>query len=91
MVANMISVRKTILVALIGNRYMIMVSPKITGKSKQTYEINEGYLSLDGQRKAARYKLITVVHLEENFEKKRVTLKNFEVQIVQYELTILAE
>lgn len=32
-----------------------------------------------------------MVYLEEKFEKKRVTLNNFEVQIVQYELIILEE
>lgn len=38
MAANMIGVRKTILVALIVSRYLIMVNPKIIRKSSQIYE-----------------------------------------------------
>ena len=55
MAANMIGVRKTILVALIGNRYVIMVNPKIVRKSSQIYETEESCLSLNGQRKVKRY------------------------------------
>lgn len=78
MAANMIGVRKTILVALIGNRYLIMVNPEIVAKSSQFCEIEEGCLSLSGQRKAIRYKSVTVEFLDRNFKKKRQTFKDFE-------------
>ena len=39
MAANMIGVRKTILVALIGKEYLIMVNPKIIDRSKQSYNV----------------------------------------------------
>lgn len=51
MVANMISSRKTIFVAMIGNHYIVMVNPKIVSKSSQIYETEEGCLSLSGHRK----------------------------------------
>lgn len=86
MAANMIGVRKTILVALIGNRYLIMVNPKIVAKSSQFYEIEEGCLSLNGQRKAKRYKSVTVEFLDRNFKKKKQTFKDFEAQIIQHEI-----
>lgn len=86
MAANMIGVRKTILVALIGNRYLIMVNPEIVAKSSQFCEIEEGCLSLSGQRKAIRYKSVTVEFLDRNFKKKRQTFKDFEAQIIQHEI-----
>lgn len=86
MAANMIGVRKTILVALIGNRYVIMINPKIVGKSSQTYETEEGCLSLNGQRKTERCKSITVEFLDRNFKKKTQTFKDFEAQIIQHEI-----
>lgn len=86
MAANMIGVNKTVLVALIGNRYLIMVNPKIIRKSSQIYETEESCLSLDGQRKVKRYKSITVEFLDRNFKKKTQTFKDFEAQIIQHEI-----
>lgn len=86
MAANMLGVRKTILIALIGGKFQIMVNPKIIRKSEQTYEAEEGCLSLDGQRRVTRHKSITVEYLDEKFKKKRMTLKDFEAQIVQHEI-----
>ena len=86
MAANMIGVRKTIFVALIGNRYVIMINPKIVGKSSQTYETEEGCLSLNGQRKTERCKSITVEFLDRNFKKKTQTFKDFEAPIIQHEI-----
>ena len=86
MAANMIGIRKTILVALIGNRYLIMVNTKILSKSSQIYETEESCLSLSGQRKVKRYKSATVEFLDKNFKKKKQTFKDFEAQIIQHEI-----
>ena len=86
MAANMIGVRKTILVALIGNKYLIMVNPKIVAKSSEIYETEEGCLSLSGQRKVKRHEYVTVEFLDRNFRKKRQTFKDFEAQIIQHEI-----
>ena len=86
MAANMIGVRKTILVALIGNHYIVMVNPKIVSKSSQIYETEEGCLSLSGQRKVQRHKSVTVEFLDRNFKKKKQTFKDFEAQIIQHEM-----
>lgn len=58
MAANMIGVRKTILVTLISKDYLIMVNPKIIDHSKQYYDAEEGCLSLTGQRPAKRYPIL---------------------------------
>ncbi|MDE6520406.1 MAG: peptide deformylase [Ruminococcus sp.] len=86
MAANMIGECKMILVALIGKRYLVMVNPKIVAKSSQFYEIEEGCLSLSGQRKVKRYKSVTVEFLDRNFKTKKQTFKDFEAQIIQHEI-----
>ncbi|MCM1133340.1 MAG: peptide deformylase [Ruminococcus flavefaciens] len=84
--ANMIGARKTILVALIGNSYLIMVNPRIIRTSPQIYETEEGCLSLNGQRKVKRYKSVAVEFLDSNFRKKIQTFRDFEAQIIQHEI-----
>lgn len=86
MAANMIGVRKTILVAQIGKEYLIMVNPKIVDHSKQSYDVEEGCLSLSGQRLARRYRIIVVEYLDRKFKKKMRTFKDFEAQIIQHEI-----
>lgn len=86
MAANMIGEEKTILVALIGKEYVIMINPKITDKSRLTYETEEGCLSLTGVRHTTRYKAITVEYLDKKWRKQKKTLKDFEAQIIQHEM-----
>lgn len=84
--ANMIGVRKTILVAQIGKEYLIMVNPKIVDCFKQSYNVEEGCLSLIGQRPAKRYNIIVVEYWDKKFKKKKKTFKDFEAQIIQHEM-----
>lgn len=86
MAANMIGVRKTILVALIGGEYRIMINPKIFDKSKHIYETSEGCLSHIGEKTVKRYKSITVIYLDNNFKLKKQTFHDFEAQIIQHEI-----
>lgn len=86
MAANMIGVRKTILVALVGGEYLIMINPEIVGKSVQTYETNEGCLSHIGEKKVTRHKSITVEYLDRKFKRKKQTFHDFEAQIIQHEI-----
>lgn len=86
MAANMIGIRKTILVALIGKEYVVMINPEIVDKTKLTYETEEGCLSLEGVRPAKRYKAITVEYLDRRWKKKKQTFRDFEAQIIQHEM-----
>ena len=86
MAANMIGVRKTILVALIGKEYVVMINPKIVDKTKLSYETEEGCLSLSGVRPAKRHKAITVEYLDRKWKKKKQTFRDFEAQIIQHEI-----
>lgn len=86
MAANMIGVHKTILVALINNKYKIIINPKIISISKESYEIEECCLSLIGTRKTMRFKSITIEYLDKNFKKCKNTFHDFEAQIIQHEM-----
>lgn len=86
MAANMIGVHKTILVALIQNKYQVMINPKIIAKSKETYQTEEGCLSLSGIKTAVRHNWITVEYLDLNFKRNKKTFYNFEAQIIQHEM-----
>ncbi|MBQ8960708.1 MAG: peptide deformylase [Ruminococcus sp.] len=86
MAANMIGVNKTILAALIKGKIVVMIDPVITDRSKQVYTAEEGCLSLTGTRTAVRHKVISVEFFDESYKKKKLTLRDFEAQIVQHEI-----
>jgi peptide deformylase len=63
MAANMIGVKKQIIVVAVGPFSIPMINPVITKKSGP-YETEEGCLSLDGVRPCTRYKEIEVDYLD---------------------------
>ena len=86
MAANMIGVHKTILVALIGDEYIAMINPKIVDKSKETYDTEEGCLSLSGVRPVTRHRIITVECMDKKFKRRRDIFRDFEAEIIQHEI-----
>ena len=58
--ANMIGVRKNIIIVQTQLAPIIMLNPRITAHSDKSYEAEEGCLSLEGTRKTLRYEKITV-------------------------------
>lgn len=54
MAANMIGVNKRIIAFSVGPMIITMINPVITKKSKDTYETEEGCLSLPGTDNSAR-------------------------------------
>lgn len=85
MAANMIGVKKQIIVVAVGPFSIPMINPVITKKSGP-YETEEGCLSLDGVRKCTRYKEIEVDYLDMNFEKQHGKYSDFTAQIIQHEI-----
>ena len=85
MAANMIGVRKQIIVVAVGPFIVPMVNPVITRKSGK-YETEEGCLSLDGVRPCTRYKEIEVEYLDQDFKKKHGKFNDFTAQIIQHEI-----
>ena len=86
MAANMIGVHKTILVALIGDEYVAMINPRIVDRSKETYETEEGCLSLSGVRSVTRYRTIAVEYLDKKFKRRRGIFRDYEGEIIQHEM-----
>ncbi len=85
MAANMIGVKKRILVFSIGNIIVPMINPVILKKEK-SYETEESCLSLTGFRKAKRYETIEVEYLDRDFKKHKQTFNGFTAQIIQHEV-----
>lgn len=85
MAANMIGVKKNIIVVNTGFMNVAMVNTRILKKS-QPYETEEGCLSLDGVRKTTRYQNIEIEYLDHNFKKQRQKYSGWTAQIIQHEL-----
>ena len=85
MAANMIGVKKRILVFTVGNIIVPMVNPVIL-KKENPYEVEESCLSLDGFRKTTRYETIEVEYLDTNFKKHKQIFTGFTAQIIQHEV-----
>lgn len=86
MAANMIGVKKRILVFTIGGSIIVpMVNPVII-KKENRYEIEESCLSLTGFRKTTRYEKIEVEYLDRDFKKQKQVFSGFTAQIIQHEI-----
>ena len=85
MAANMIGVKKNIIVVAAGSFQFAMINPIITKKSGR-YETEEGCLSLDGVRPCTRYQEIEVDYLDQNFKKQHGKYSGWTAQIIQHEI-----
>ncbi len=85
MAANMIGVKKRILVFSVGEMIIPMVNPVIL-KKEIPYEAEESCLSLQGFRKTTRYEKIEVEYLDRNFKKHKQLFTGFTAQIIQHEV-----
>ena len=86
MAANMIGVRKRIIVFNDNGTYMCMFNPEII-KREQPFETKEGCLSLRGEPRACkRYKKIKVRWQSERFQTRLKTFEGFTAQIIQHEI-----
>lgn len=85
MAANMIAVRKRIIIVNIGIVNMVMYNPVIV-KKETPYETEEGCLSLDGVRKTTRYQNIEVEFLDSTWKKHRQMYSGWTAQIIQHEV-----
>ncbi|MBE6994016.1 MAG: peptide deformylase [Ruminococcaceae bacterium] len=85
MAANMIGVRKRILVFMNEDAPAVMFNPEIVSRSGP-YEAEEGCLSLPGLRKATRFRTIKVRFQNDRFQWRQKTFRDFTAQIIQHEL-----
>ena len=89
MAANMIGVKKNIIVVAAGPFQFAMTNAVITKKSG-AFQTEEGCLSLDGVRPCTRYKEIEVDYLDQNFKKQHGKYSGRTAQIIQHELDHVA-
>lgn len=85
MAANMIGVKKKIIVVAAGPFQFPMINPVITNKSGE-YQTEEGCLSLEGVRPCTRYQDIEVDYLDQNFKKQHRKYSGWTAQIIQHEI-----
>ena len=85
MAANMIGVRKNIIIVNMGMLDVVMFNPIIL-KKDTPYETEEGCLSLEGVRPTKRYQNIEVEYYDFAWKKQRMKLSGWTAQICQHEL-----
>lgn len=85
MAANMIGIKKNVIVVNMGLLDVVMFDPVILTKSGP-YQTEEGCLSLRGVRKTIRYQDIEVEYFDLSWEKQRKKLSGWIAQIVQHEI-----
>lgn len=85
MAANMIGVRKRIIIVNIGFLNVVMYNPVIL-KRDTPYETEEGCLSLEGVRKTTRYQNIELEYLDGSWKKHRQKYSGWTAQIIQHEM-----
>ena len=84
MAANMIGVKKRIIIVNMGILNVVMYNPVIV-KKDTPYETEEGCLSLTGVRKTTRYQNIEVEYLDSSWKKQRQKYSGWTAQIIQHE------
>ena len=89
MAANMIGIKKRVIIVNIGLVDVVMFNPVIVSK-RDMYETEEGCLSLDGVRKTTRYQEIEVEYYDFNWKKQRQKLSGWTAQICQHEIDHLS-
>ena len=85
MAANMIGVKKRIIIASMGFFNLVMYNPVIVRKDGP-FETEEGCLSLDGVRKITRYQNIEVEYMDGSWKKHRQKYSGWTAQIIQHEV-----
>ncbi len=83
--ANMIGVNKTIIAVQMGIVPVVMINPVIVSHSKESYETEEGCLSLEGVRRTNRWNEIEVEYYDMTMKRHKNMYKGFVAQIIQHE------
>ena len=85
MAANMIGVPKRIIAFYEGEEIRVMFNPEIVARAGE-YEAQEGCLSLEGTRQAARFEHITVRYQDAAFDTFEEGFAGWIAQIIQHEV-----
>ena len=89
MAANMIGEAKCIIAFEFEGGYMEMFNPRLLRRA-EPYEAEEGCLSLDGTRRAKRYRQIKVQWQTRDMKPRVRNFSGWTAQIIQHEIDHLA-
>ena len=89
MAANMIGIRKNVIIVNMGMLDVVMFNPVIL-KADSPYETEEGCLSLDGVRPTMRFENIEVEYYDFAWKKQVMKLSGWTAQICQHEIDHLS-
>ena len=89
MAANMIGVKKRVVIVNVGIMNLVMYNPVIV-KKDTPYETEEGCLSLTGVRKTTRYQNIEVEYLDGSWKKHRQKYSGWTAQILLHKIDHLS-
>ena len=84
--AVQIGEHKRAVCVLIGNNFELIINPLVISKSKETYETEEGCLSLEGTRKVKRHEWIEVFYSSRNGKTKKQKFYGYTAEILQHEI-----
>ena len=85
MAANMIGIRKRVIIVNRGLTDLVMFNPVLL-KKVTPYETEEGCLSLTGIRETRRFETIKVRYENEQFLQRIKTFSGYTAQIIQHEI-----
>ena len=85
MAANMIGIKKRVIIVNIGLVDVVMFNPVMLRKDTP-YETEEGCLSLTGVRKTTRYENIEVEYYDMDWKKQKMKLSGWPAQVCQHEM-----
>ena len=85
MAANMIGVRKRVIIVSLGFADAVMYNPVLLSRDTP-YETEEGCLSLDGTRRTTRYQNIEIEYRNAAWKKRRERYSGWVAQIIQHEM-----
>ena len=85
MAANMIGVKKRVIIVSTGLMDLVMYNPVILRRDAP-YEAEEGCLSLDGTRKTTRWQRIEVEYRDDAWRRHRQSYSGWIAQIIQHEM-----
>lgn len=85
MAANMIGLRKRVIIVNMGPVDLVMYNPEII-RAEAPYEAEESCLSLEGTRRTTRYREIEVAWLDDGWRARRQRFSGWIAQIIQHEV-----
>ncbi len=86
MAANMIGGRKRIIAFFDHGALVVMINPVLLRRSPETYEAEEGCLSLQGTRKTTRARWVELSWTPLKGKKQRGRFSGFTAEVIQHEL-----